>query len=247
MASKTPRGRGKGWCSASVEFLLDQVERYLPIGRNGWEKDEHAFNLSDFVQRDLDALKRKFVVLKNNPKPTGDPDCPPEVVRAKRINREIDSRASVLTFEDDQESHHSEDEFDDEETVDTVAPSIEKPNRTGMGRSELSELGSALKRKQPTVDAGGMSYVAKKRLSLDKFIDKVTSNDDMMSSDMMSMMLMMDQRAAEREVPRAERDMQWKQEQLQFQMAMEERRIERESRREETQLMMIMANLFKEK
>ncbi|KAG9404222.1 hypothetical protein AC1031_005761 [Aphanomyces cochlioides] len=235
MASKTPRGRGKGWCSASVEFLLDQVETYLLIGRNGWEKVEHAFNLSDFVQRDLDALKRKFVVLKNNPKPT-----------AKRINREIDSRASVLTFEDDKESHHSEDEFDDEETVDTVAPSIEKPNRTGMGRSELSELGSALKRKQPTVDAGGMSYVAKKRLSLDKFKDKVTSNDDKISSDMMSMMLMMDQRAAEREERRAERDMQWKQEQLQFQMAMEERRIERESRREETQRM-IMAKLFKEK
>ncbi|KAG9407468.1 hypothetical protein AC1031_002187 [Aphanomyces cochlioides] len=219
---------------------------YLPIGRNGWEKVEHAFNLSDFVQRDLDVLKRKFVVLKNNPKPTGDPDCPPEVVRAKRINREIDSRASVLTFEDDQESHHSEDEFDDEETVDTVAPSIEKPNRTGMGRNELSKLGSALKRKQPTVYAGRMSYVANKRLSLDKFIDKVTSNDDKLSSDMMSMMLMMDQPAAEREERRAERDMQWKQEQLQFQMAMEERRIERESHREETQ-MMIMAKLFKEK
>ncbi|KAH9100194.1 hypothetical protein LEN26_016084 [Aphanomyces euteiches] len=114
-----------------------------------------------------------------------------------------------------------------------------------MGSSELSELGLALKRKQQG-DAGGMSYVAKKRLSLDKFIDKVTSNDDKMSSDMMTVRLMMDQRAAEREERRAERDMQWKQEQMQFQMAMEERRIERECRREETQ-MLLMAKLFKEK
>ncbi|KAG9415620.1 hypothetical protein AC1031_000003 [Aphanomyces cochlioides] len=245
MANKSSRGRGKGWCPASVDFLLDQVEKFLPIGRNGWEKVEHAFNISDFVQRDVDALKRKFVVLKNNPKPTGDPDCPPDVARAKRINREIDNRASVLSFEDDQESRQSEDEYDEEEPLDIVALPQEKPNRTGMGSSELSELGLALKRKQQG-DAGGMSYVAKKRLSLDKFIDKVTSNDDKMSSDMLTVMLMMDQRAAECEERRAERDMQWKQEQMQFQMAMEERRIERECRRDETQ-MLLMAKLFKEK
>ncbi|KAG9404541.1 hypothetical protein AC1031_004746 [Aphanomyces cochlioides] len=246
MTSKTSRGRGKGWCPASVEFLLDQVEKYLPIGRNGWEKVEHAFNLSDFVHRDLDALKRKFVVLKNNPKPTGDPECPPEVVRAKRLNREIDSRASVLSFEDDRESHQSEDDYNGDDSIDTVAPPPEKPNRTGLDQNELVGLGIALKRKEPLRDAGAMSYVAKKRMSIDKFIDKVTSNDDKMSSDMISLMLMMDQRAAEREERRAERDMQLKQEQLQFQMAMEERRIERECRREETQ-MMLMAKLFKEK
>ncbi|KAG9408592.1 hypothetical protein AC1031_020448 [Aphanomyces cochlioides] len=245
MANKSSRGRGKGWCPASVDVLLDQVEKFLPIGRNGWEKVEHAFNISDFVQRDVDALKRKFVVLKNNPKPTGDPDCPPDVARAKRINREIDNKASVLSFEDDQESRQSEDEYDEEEPLDIVAPPQEKPNRTGMGSSELSELRLALKRKQQG-DAGGMSYVTKKRLSLDKFIDKVTSNNDKMSSDMMTVMLMMDQRAAEREERRAERDMQWKQEQMQFQMAMEERRIERECCREETQ-MLLMAKLFKEK
>ncbi|ETV78962.1 hypothetical protein H257_07748 [Aphanomyces astaci] len=48
----------------------------------------------------MDALKRKFSLLRNHPKPTGDPSCPVDVARAKRIGCQIDVEASVLTTED---------------------------------------------------------------------------------------------------------------------------------------------------
>ncbi|ETV80462.1 hypothetical protein H257_06733 [Aphanomyces astaci] len=51
--------------------------------------------------RDADVLKRMFLLLENHAKPTGDPDCPEEVQTAKRIQRDIDLSASVLSLDDD--------------------------------------------------------------------------------------------------------------------------------------------------
>ncbi|ETV65283.1 hypothetical protein H257_17938 [Aphanomyces astaci] len=30
--------RGKGWCPASTELMLDKIELFLPAGHNGWAK-----------------------------------------------------------------------------------------------------------------------------------------------------------------------------------------------------------------
>ena len=51
------------------------------------------FNQDDATtaERDSDGIKRKFIRLKNHKKPTCGPDCPPEVIRAKRIQREIEN------------------------------------------------------------------------------------------------------------------------------------------------------------
>ena len=97
------QGRGKSWCSASVDVLLDVTGEQLPIGKNGWSKIEILFNRTTQQKampvRDAESLKRKFIQLKNHPKPTGDPSCPDDVRRAKRIQREIDNSVSVLTFQ----------------------------------------------------------------------------------------------------------------------------------------------------
>ncbi|RHY95408.1 hypothetical protein DYB37_013380 [Aphanomyces astaci] len=102
MAKKS--GRGKSWYPASVDLLLDITVDVLPLGKNGWEKVERRFNrLAEpklLPIRDADALKRKFLLLKNHAKPTGDPDCPEEVQREKGIQRDIDLSVSVLSLDD---------------------------------------------------------------------------------------------------------------------------------------------------
>jgi hypothetical protein len=51
-------------------------------------------------ERDYDAIKNKWKALKNIKKPTGDPTCPPLVVRAKRLNKEIEDGVGVLNLDD---------------------------------------------------------------------------------------------------------------------------------------------------
>ncbi|KAI9916269.1 hypothetical protein PsorP6_016768 [Peronosclerospora sorghi] len=56
---------------------------------------------SGHESRDVEALRRNFTAMKNCKKPTGDPRIRPEVRRAKRIFREIESEMSVVELEDD--------------------------------------------------------------------------------------------------------------------------------------------------
>ncbi|ETV64090.1 hypothetical protein H257_18970, partial [Aphanomyces astaci] len=216
MAKKS--GRGKSWCPASVDLLLDITVDVLPLGKNGWEKVERRFNrLAEpklLPIRDADALKRKFLLLKNHAKPTGDPDCPEEVQRAKRIQRDIDLSASVLSLDDDFE----EDTLLSPPTqllTPPMQPSVptcheddEDVGRTGLPCSELQLLSDKLKRgRDPSDVAGGLlSYTAKRRRSIDKFIDGAADADAKASSDMMTLFLLMDERAAKREESRIERE-----------------------------------------
>ncbi|ETV67581.1 hypothetical protein H257_16307 [Aphanomyces astaci] len=110
--SKSSKRRGKNWCVASVDLMLDKVESIIPMGKNAWRKVEIEFNTaaSGFPHRDAESLKRKYQQLRNNPKPTGDPECPMDVRRAKWIVRDIDNKADVLALEDDCEE-------DDEQNV----------------------------------------------------------------------------------------------------------------------------------
>ncbi|KAG9404988.1 hypothetical protein AC1031_004091 [Aphanomyces cochlioides] len=248
--------------------MLDQVEDIKPLGKNGWLRVERAFNASHFVPRDADALKRKFVTLKNHPKPTGDPDCPPEVARAKRICHQLDNHAAVLPLSDDPDvdvGNHSIDdnsiaeEDDDERTSLPSHQREEQLNRTGVARNELIELSKELRNSNgsllsdTTCSSSTMSYTAKKRRALDKFIDGAmqTKNE---SSEFMSLIMLMDDRAAAREERRIEqeeareerrlmREFQWQRELLERQLKADEERAERERRRDEMQ-MALFGKLF---
>ncbi|KAE9124673.1 hypothetical protein PF010_g5926 [Phytophthora fragariae] len=98
-------GRGKNWTTPEVTRMLTAVERVLPLGMNEWEAVEGHYN-SDlpraFSFRDWEAIKRKFFLLKNTLKPTGDPTCPPDVAQAKRLYRQIENRAGVEDFGGDE-------------------------------------------------------------------------------------------------------------------------------------------------
>ncbi|RHY04880.1 hypothetical protein DYB36_006910 [Aphanomyces astaci] len=93
------------WNDKDVEILLDCIQDLVPLGQNGWAKVTQQFNAHNNVgfARDWEACKRKFTFLKSVKKPTGDPDCPPLVVRAKHIQRDIDSRAAVEVLDDEGE------------------------------------------------------------------------------------------------------------------------------------------------
>ncbi|KAG9415596.1 hypothetical protein AC1031_009039 [Aphanomyces cochlioides] len=248
--------------------MLDLVEDIKPLGKNGWLRVERAFNASHFVPRDADALKRTFVTLKNHPKPTGDPDCPPEVARAKRICRQLDNHAAILPLSDDPDvdvGNHSIDdnsiteEGDEERTSLPTHQREEQLNRTGVARNELIELSKELRNSNgsllsdTTSSSSTMLYTAKKRRALDKFIDGAiqTKNE---SSEFMSLIMLMDERAAAREERRIEqeeareerrlmREFQWQRELLERQLKADEERAERERRRDEMQ-MALFGKLF---
>ncbi|RKO87104.1 hypothetical protein BDK51DRAFT_27243, partial [Blyttiomyces helicus] len=93
------------------------------------EEINHKYNKPlprSYSERSAETLKCKFGALKNAPKPTGDPNCPPVVLRAKRIQREIESHSGAINLDDDNDhddlgdntTHEDEDQEDDEKDSD---------------------------------------------------------------------------------------------------------------------------------
>ncbi|KAF0698754.1 Aste57867_10659 [Aphanomyces stellatus] len=149
MSKKT--GRGTSWCPASIDLLLDINQDILPFGQNGCCKFESRFNrLGEsqlFQVREADALKRKFLLLKNH----GDTDCPEDVQRAKRIQRQIDLSVSVLSLgEEDEDADNGAGQ-----TPPTQAD--EDVGRSGLPPMELNALSDTLKRASPDASAGLLS------------------------------------------------------------------------------------------
>jgi hypothetical protein len=75
---------------AELEHMLDIIDDIVPIGNPDWEKvwQEHSAAYST-MERTQESLKRKFQELVRKKNPTGDPNCPPYVCKAKRISRKI--------------------------------------------------------------------------------------------------------------------------------------------------------------
>lgn len=75
----------------------------MPLGADQWENLTLEYNRSmpRDRQREMESLRTKYKALKNRKKPTGDPDCPEEVRRAKRVDYTIQQRMGVEDFDDD--------------------------------------------------------------------------------------------------------------------------------------------------
>lgn len=227
--------------------MLNVVETYLPLGANEWENVQlHYTRLmpSSFAVRQTDSIKRKYMELKNRKKPTGDPDCPVEVVRAKRIFRKIESRGGVIVF--DGEAAETGDDVDTAAPADENLPTPPAPDlaqtaesalpspmpaasiqaestpaastppatRSGLRFSELATLSTTLQ----TSTASTLSQSAQKRQRIDRLIDQIEDESDTTTKDLMSVFAAMEERASNRELAyRRERD---------------EREAEREERRQ---------------
>lgn len=91
----------RNYTPAQVDDLLDIVASKLPCGGDEWDEVGRIYNMRHNDGRTGEDLKNKFKKLKNSKKPTGDPNFPPEVRKAKHIQREIEDRMSVLELNDD--------------------------------------------------------------------------------------------------------------------------------------------------
>ena len=88
--------RGIGFTVQEVDVLLTAIERFLPIGPYEWDRvlAEHESHFPE-AGRTKESLKRKFTMLYKTRHPTGDPDIPEDVLRAKRVYEEIKKKAEV--------------------------------------------------------------------------------------------------------------------------------------------------------
>ncbi|KAF0720598.1 Aste57867_191 [Aphanomyces stellatus] len=100
----------------------------------------------------------------------------------------------------------------------------------------LEALSAKIKRaRKDDTSCGLLSYTAKKRRSIDKYIEGTSEADSKASSDMVTLILYLDERAAKREESRTER-----------QEKADREREAREARREEMHIL-LMGKLFGQK
>ena len=95
--------RNAGFAVVEVESLLDTMQAILPVSGMEWDRVEHEHELLfPDKKRSKDSLKRKFQKLYRHRMPTGDPNCPPDVRRAKRIHEEIKGKVDLSDGEDEE-------------------------------------------------------------------------------------------------------------------------------------------------
>lgn len=116
--------RGKNFSAAEVTILLDLVEEIRPTGNNQWDTlyDKWTTYFSD-TDRTTNGLRKKFKTLYYSKIPTGDPNCPADVKRAKRIIKGRNAEQEISDGEgsyDDEEDGNGE---DDSAVVDSIRPS----------------------------------------------------------------------------------------------------------------------------
>lgn len=82
-------------------FLMDLlVEEILPMWSDQWEQVWAQFRArfnTAVRPRDNESLKGKFKTLHLSKKPTSDPECPPNEVRAKCIYFMVESNGGILS------------------------------------------------------------------------------------------------------------------------------------------------------
>jgi hypothetical protein len=86
-----------------MELMLETIESVRPIGGAEWEivADMHM-TLYPELNRDALSLQRKFNALHSSTVPSGDPDCPDYIRRAKRAKFLIEEHSDASNLRD----HH---------------------------------------------------------------------------------------------------------------------------------------------
>ena len=115
-----PRPRSKGFSEAELDFLLETIEQHLPIGGMEWDQVESQHQAAfPHQERTKESLKRKFQTLYRSRMPTGDPNCPATVRRAKHIRKAILDKADLSDGEDKEDafSHFDEEPQSDEDNI----------------------------------------------------------------------------------------------------------------------------------
>ena len=163
--------------------MLNIVEAQLPQGPAQWETVQVMYNSSipkesGWTLRDVESIRRKFKMLRSVQKPTGDPYCPPSVVRAKRIQRAIESAMGVCDLENDDGSGHGDvDEASENDHENVMDSTMDSDNpvatqRTGLLPGELIALGKA------SGASPIMSHTAQRRRKIDDMLAVIADNQE---------------------------------------------------------------------
>ena len=132
-------GRGLGFGKVELDSLLDLLEEHLPIGQMEWERvsNKHDERYPS-VERTVDSLRRKFASLYRKNLPTGDPDIPREVRRAKAIRQKIIERSDI--GDDDNLDDDVDDAFADDENCDALHDPVDESAETGNNNVRVQPL-----------------------------------------------------------------------------------------------------------
>ena len=102
--------KGTNYSLEEVDNLLELIDEILPLSVTQWEKiAEHHLSRYPDRNRSVDSIKRKFKELYSKKIPTGDPNCPQEVRRAKRLRRQIINSMNASDLNSEEEGSGSED------------------------------------------------------------------------------------------------------------------------------------------
>lgn len=233
--------RGIGFSDMEMESLLNLIEQVLPIGGVEWDtiEREHATTWPQ-QSRTKESLRRKFQSLYRQKIPTGDPNCPPNVRRAKHIHYKLKEKTEMSDGDDDDDELGSDPSDESSVEVDSTAPPVAEvvqqasvsrqasvsplPTRAelrasvasiptgGVASSEGSLTGSSKKKKRPSPKF--VSQIGSRKKKAAKYGGE---DDDFSMSEYLKMMML--QREQDRQDERQRRT--------------EEREEEREHRKEE--------------
>jgi hypothetical protein len=217
------RNRGSKYLQEEIDSFLNLLEDNLPIGPQEWDDVTEAHN-NIFVSknRDSSSLRRKFNEFVQSKKPTGNPICPPHIIRAKEIYKMIlaKSESGGTVLEDEEIGFDvGDDDNLNEEDADTTSvfepqnllPALERT--TTRNNSTTVTMRSMVTPRSRRTELGNSSS------------GHVSSLMDIMVANMMERQQI---EAREREERREERKME-----------QEERRLDRAQQQQQMMMMMM--------
>lgn len=140
--------KGTNYSLEEIDNLLDLIEEELPISATMWENIQmrHLSRYPD-QRRAVDSIKRKFKELYSKRIKTGDPNCPQEVRRAKRLRHQIvesmnaSDLNTVVAGSEEQGSESGDDDASSSLLGERDAVVIHRPRRSSaeVGDEEAEE------------------------------------------------------------------------------------------------------------
>jgi len=139
--------KGTNYSLEEIDSLLDLIEDELPISSTLWDNIQKS-HLSRYPdqRRGVDSIKRKFKELYSKRVKTGDPNCPQEVRRAKRLRHQIvesmnaSDLNTVVAGSEEQGSESGDDLSSVLGEHDNVGSDVVVAHRTRRSSAELDDV-----------------------------------------------------------------------------------------------------------
>jgi hypothetical protein len=108
-----------------IDILLDAIKKNVPIGQIAWQTVMHYFNarVPPDRERDERSLRNKFNAMVNMKAPTGDPNIPNNILRAKQLSEKIIEHSEMVDGSNmsDESGEIAASDEEEEEPVNTDA------------------------------------------------------------------------------------------------------------------------------